>query len=100
LVGSLLKSVFNIVNSTDFLKTLYPQYVGFNDKNVISVKNVIESVYKSLFDKDFKDDAEGIIDWTIQIITNEIILPKDIVAIEHFAEDVYNNKVNLSNYLD
>ena len=100
LVDSLLKSAVNVVNSTDSLKTLYPQYVDFNDKNVISVKNVIESVYKSLFDKDFKDDPEGIIDWTIKVITNEITLPQAIVAIEHFAEDVYNNKVDLSNYSD
>jgi len=100
LVDSLLKSAVNVVNSTDSLKILYPQYVDFNDKNVVSVKNVIESVYKSLFDKDFNDDAKGIIDWTIKVITNEITLPKAIVLIENFAEDVYNNKVDLSNYSD
>ena len=98
LVNALFNAAINVVNSNEDLQTLYPQYVNFNSNDSIAVKKVIESVYKSLFDKDYKDDPNGIDNWTKQIVNKNIDLADAIVTIEHFAEDVYNNKIDLAKF--
>jgi len=95
LTSALLNAAVSVVNSVDSLQEVYPQYVNFNEKDFNSVRNVIESVYKSLFDKSYEDDKEGIDNWTKKVVDGKISLSQAIVEIEHFTEAVYNGKVDL-----
>ena len=95
LTAALLNAAVAVINIAPSLKEIYPQYENLNTKDFDSVKKVIISVYKALFDKDYSDDPQGIDEWSEKIVNNKITLPDAIVAIEHFAEDVYNNKIDL-----
>jgi hypothetical protein len=95
LVSSLFNTAVDIVNKDKSIQKIYPQYVDFNAKDLHSVINVVESIYKSLFDKSFSDDPDGIVNWTIKIITGETDIADAIISIEHFAEDVYDKKIDL-----
>jgi tetratricopeptide (TPR) repeat protein len=102
LVSSLFTTAVDNVNNNADLANLYPQYKDFDSKSLHSVISVIENVYKSLFDKTLKDDPNGIVNWSIKIIINDMSISDAIMSIEHYAEDVYNGKVNLkdSDYSD
>ena len=98
LVSSLLNAAVDVVNSDNGLKTLYPQYINYKSDDSLSVRKVIESVYKSLFDKDYQKDPNGIDHWVNQIIDKKMDISDAIVNIEHFTEDVYTNKINLNDF--
>ena len=98
LVSSLLNAAVGVVNSDDGLKTLYPQYIDYKSDDASSVRKIIESVYKSLFDKDYQKDPSGIDHWVNQVIDKKIDISDAIVNIEHFTEDVYTNKINLNKF--
>ncbi len=96
LASALFNAAVNVVNSNDSLKEIYPQYVNFNENNLLSIMQVIESVYKSLFNKDLNDDYNGILHWSVEIYNKKITLPDAIVSIEHFTDDVYHHKIDLN----
>lgn len=95
LVSALFNAAVEVVNSNEELKKIYPQYVNYNNNDASSARKVIESIYKALFDKDYKEDPNGINFWVNQIINKKMNISDAIVNIEHFTEEVYNNKINL-----
>lgn len=101
-VSNLFNTAVSVVNNNKSIQDIYPQYVNFNNKDLHSVISVIEGIYKSLFDKSFKDDPDGIVNWTIKIISNQTDMADAIISIEHFAENVHDGKIDLKqlNYSD
>jgi len=73
------------------LADLYPSYANLDLSNYDSIKNVIESVYQTLFDKTYNDDPNGIDYWTNAVYSNEKTLGEAILDIVNVALDIPKN---------
>lgn len=73
------------------LEDIYPQYVDYNPDNIDSVKNVINSIYQTIFNKNYIQDPAGVQYWTDKIIKDGNSLGKVVVTMENVAEDLKNN---------
>lgn len=73
------------------LEDLYPQYANYDPHNEESVKSVINSVYKTIFNKDETQDPDGVQYWTNQIVKNGESLGEVIVSMENAAKDIEEN---------
>ncbi len=69
----------------------YPQYANYDPTNPDSVKAVIEEVYKTLFNKDYTADPEGIDYWVNEITSGNMDLGTAVVTLEKAAEEYLNS---------
>ena len=67
LANNMLEAAVNVVNSSDEYKEIYPQYANFDINNDNKIREVVESVYKTLFGKTYEDDPDGIDGWVESI---------------------------------
>ena len=70
---------------------IYPQYANLDETNSDSVKNVIDTVYKILFNKDSSTDPQGVQHWVDDVTKNGISLGKTIANIVISAEEYLNS---------
>lgn len=70
------------------LEDLYPQYANYNPNNPNSIKEIINSVYQTLFNKDESQDPAGVNYWTDEIVKDGKSLGEVIGALENAAEDI------------
>jgi hypothetical protein len=71
------------------LEDIYPVYANLDLLSQDSLKNLIEVVYKTLFNKDYSVDKEGIDYWVNEAKENGIGYA--IVALINSAKDIANN---------
>ena len=71
----------------------YPQYIGLDVRNPSQdqAKQVIETVYKILFNKDYNTDPEGIDYWVSNIMNGVKTLGSSIADIIYAAEQLAND---------
>ena len=67
LANNMLEAAVNVVNSSDEYKEIYPQYADFDINSEDKVREVVESIYKTLFNKTYDDDQQGIDGWVENI---------------------------------
>ena len=70
------------------LENLYPQYANYDPNNPDSIKNIVDTVYQTLFNKDAAIDPEGVQYWTNEVVENGKSLGEVVVAMEKAAEDI------------
>ncbi|NPA55480.1 MAG: hypothetical protein GXO40_03870 [Epsilonproteobacteria bacterium] len=70
------------------LGDLYPDYANLDLNNYDSIKNVIESVYKTLFDKSYESDPQGIDYWAHTVYDHTKTLGEAILDIVNVALDI------------
>ena len=88
LAESMLLAAQQIVSSNPEYQSIYPQYVNVDPKNVFSVKNIIETVYKTLFDKTYLDDPTGIDYWVQNVISGVQSIGEAVASIEIVAKQI------------
>ena len=74
LANNMLEAAVNVVNSSDEYKEIYPQYANFDINNDNKIREVVESVYKTLFGKTYEDDPDGIDGWVESIKITHIYI--------------------------
>ena len=87
LADNMIKAAVNLVNTSLEYAKIYPQYYNFDIKNREKVKAVIESIYKTLFNKDYSVDPNGIDGWTDNVMKTGNIA-KAVVDL-NYAADAY-----------
>ncbi|NPA55290.1 MAG: hypothetical protein GXO40_02905 [Epsilonproteobacteria bacterium] len=70
------------------LTDLYPSYANLDLSDYDSIKSVIESVYQTLFDKDYNDDPSGIDYWASTVYNGDKTLGEAILDIVNVALDI------------
>jgi len=88
LAESMLLAAHQIVSSNPEYQSIYPQYINIDPKNVFSVKNIIETVYKTLFDKTYLDDPTGIDYWVQNVISGVQSIGEAVASIEIVAKQI------------
>jgi hypothetical protein len=73
IADAMISSASNIVKSNPTYQSIYPQYIDIDYNNINSVRAIIENIYKTLFNKDYTIDPDGIDYWS-----NEVVNGKDI----------------------
>ncbi len=106
LADNMISSAVSIVGSSEEYRDIYPQYYNFDINNEEDVRSVIESIYKTLFDKDYNDDPSGIDGWVQNVlqtknlghvVVNLITAADNFVTLEHngaFEDENIINAVN------
>jgi hypothetical protein len=72
------------------LEDLYPQYANYDPNNPDSVKDIISSVYSTIFNKDESQDPDGVNYWTNEVLNGKSV-GEVIVGIEDAAKDIAEN---------
>ena len=67
LAEHMFDAAVSVVNSSDDYKEIYPQYADFDINSGDKVREVVESIYKILFNKTYDDDQQGIDGWVENI---------------------------------
>jgi len=83
---SMLLAAQQVVSSNPEYQKIYPQYINVDSTNPESVKAIIETVYKTLFDKTYQDDPEGINGWVNNVVYNGQPIGEAIASIEIVAK--------------
>jgi predicted nucleic acid-binding Zn-ribbon protein len=72
------------------LEDLYPQYANYDPSNPDSVKDIINSVYSTIFNKDASQDPDGVNYWTNEVLNGKSV-GEVIVGIEDAAKEIAEN---------
>jgi hypothetical protein len=114
LAQSMLTAAEQVVNTSDEYAEIYPQYVNVNSSSEESVRDIIENVYQTLFNKSYTDDPVGIDTWvksvtedgqsignvvaSITTIANQLASDSNLDEDTKKAVDTYKNKVDVALY--
>jgi hypothetical protein len=91
LANAMLDGAKSYVQSDPTAAEIYPQYANLDTTNPDSVKAVIDTVYKILFNKDSSTDPEGVQHWVDDVVNNGVSLGETIANIVKAAEDYLNS---------
>lgn len=93
LAQSMLNAAVQVVKGNATYESIYPQYANLDLTNLTAdtVRPVIETVYKILFNKDYTVDPEGIDGWVNNVVQNGQPLGNAIASIVLAAEQIYND---------
>ena len=72
--NKMIEAAQQVVNSDEQYKQIYPQYINVNPSDYNSVKAIIETIYKNIFNKTYDDDPTGIDTWVNSVINGEMSL--------------------------
>jgi serralysin len=118
----LVKNNFNysliadeMIKAASKYSSFYPQYTNVNLNDDNSIRQIIENIYKILFNKTYEDDPNGIDYWVNDVIKYKdlgeivinIIKVADKIADKEINADIntydyavnFENKVNLAKYV-
>jgi len=98
LAEHMFDAAVSVVNSSDDYKEIYPQYADFDINNEDKVREVVETIYKTLFNKTYDDDPQGIDGWVEGIITTHNI--GNVVSSLINAADEYTSMENVGELKD
>ncbi|BCD60690.1 MULTISPECIES: hypothetical protein [unclassified Nitratiruptor] len=70
------------------LQKMYPQYINVDPTNPESVRNIISTVYETLFNKSYQDDPNGIDTWVNQVISGQQSIGEAIASIKIIGEGI------------
>ena len=88
LADNMLIAAQNLILTNSEYQLIYPQYNKVDSDNPESVRQIIETVYKILFDKTYEEDPEGI-DWWVNTVTlGEQTIGETIASIEFVAKQI------------
>lgn len=82
------------------LADLYPQYANIDPHNPQAVRNIIESVYQTLFNKDYTQDPEGIDGWVDQVVSGKQSFGQAIASIVKIGEGIATNPDTYKPFFD
>ena len=88
LAESMLLAAQQIVSSNVEYQSIYPQYVNIDPSNPDSVRAIIETVYKTLFNKSYYDDPNGIDTWVSNVVSGIQSIGEAIASIEIVAKQI------------
>ncbi|BCD64632.1 hypothetical protein NitYY0814_C1484 [Nitratiruptor sp. YY08-14] len=91
LAQSMLNAAQQVVESDPAYETIYPQYVNVDTTDAASVRAIIETVYKILFNKDYNTDPQGIDGWVKSVVEDGQPLGNAIASITLAAEQILND---------
>jgi len=93
LAENMMYAVWNAAKTDSTFAENYPQYAALDLGNPTegAVRDVIETVYKILFNKDYSVDPKGIDYWVNNVINEGRSLGKTIADIINSAEQIANN---------
>lgn len=66
--NSMLSAAEQVVSSNSFYRNIYPQYVDIDVSNYYDVRDIVETIYKNIFDKDYNNDPQGIDGWVNAVL--------------------------------
>jgi len=95
LAEEMINAAINVVNANN-LVDLYPQYQNVNPNDYNSVKEIINAVYKTLFNKDETDDPAGVNYWTQEALQKG--LGETIASIITVADMIAKDELDLTQY--
>ncbi len=81
----MLDSVKNLVKDNAIFAYLYPEYINIDPNDYNNIRQIIEFIYKNLFNKDLSIDPTGIDYWTNLVVKNHISLGKVVSDILYTA---------------
>ncbi|BAF70496.1 VWA domain-containing protein [Nitratiruptor sp. SB155-2] len=90
----MLDAAQNIINANPQYSSKYPHYIDVDANDFLSTKSVITEVYKSLFNKDYIDDPNGIDSWANYAVQNG--LGNTIANITQVATQIANGAIPAS----
>ncbi len=93
LAESMLLAAQQVVSSNVDYMLFYPQYVEINPNDPNNVRDIIETVYETLFDKNYINDPEGIDGWVYNVTSGNQSLGQAIASIEIVAKDIALGKI-------
>ena len=81
LANSMVNAAVQVINSNDFYKMIYPQYMNINLSDYFSIRDIVETVYKNIFNKDYNSDPEGIDGWVNAVLNGNMDIGSAVVSI-------------------
>ncbi|BAF70495.1 hypothetical protein [Nitratiruptor sp. SB155-2] len=70
------------------LQDLYPQYANVDPSNPESVREIISTVYETLFNKTYQEDPQGVDSWVDLVVSGQQSLGEAIAGITYIGEGI------------
>ena len=81
----MLSAVKFLAENNNLFAELYPQYIHFDTNDYDSVRKIMETIYKNLFNKGYSDDPQGINYWTNLVTEKKLPLGEVVSDILYVA---------------
>lgn len=92
LAESMIQAASQVVNSDPTYIDIYPQYLHIDATDPASIRSIIESVYKTLFNKDYTTDPQGIDGW-VQMVLDGASIGSAVASIVIVADGIANRSI-------